>query len=122
MEALFTYRGKAVTQEDVVFIRGLIAQNPGDSRWRISHKLCQAWNWVQPNGVLRDMVCRGLLLALHRGGHIVLPAPRRVMPNPRAQRTRPEPVVMEAEPIRGALADLMPLTFRQVRRTTEEPL
>jgi hypothetical protein len=29
---------------------------------------------------------------------------------------------MAAEPIRGALADLMPLTFRQVRRTAEEPL
>ena len=52
MEALLTYRGKRITQEDVVFIRGLIAQNPGDSRWRLSQKLCQAWNWRQANGAL----------------------------------------------------------------------
>ena len=67
MEALLTYRGKRITQEDVVFIRGLIAQNPGDSRWSLSHKLCQAWNWRQANGALRDMVCRGLMLALAAG-------------------------------------------------------
>jgi hypothetical protein len=43
MEALLTYRGKRITEEDVVFIRGLIAQNPEDSRWRLSQKLCLAW-------------------------------------------------------------------------------
>ena len=33
MEVLLTYRGKRITQEDVLFIRDLIAQNPSDSRW-----------------------------------------------------------------------------------------
>ena len=74
MEALLTYRGKRITQEDVTFIREFIAQNPGDSRRRLSQKLCQAWNWRQANGALRDMVCRGLMLALQRAGHIELPA------------------------------------------------
>ena len=44
------YRGKAVTDEEVVFIREFIAQNSGDSRWMLSRKLCQAWDWRQPNG------------------------------------------------------------------------
>jgi hypothetical protein len=60
------YRGRVVTAEDVVFIRDLIAQHPGLSRRRLSAKLCEAWQWKQANGVLRDMVCRGLLLMLHR--------------------------------------------------------
>src|SRR5512136_2159055 len=77
MEALLTYRAKRITQEDVAFIRDLIAQHPGDSRWNLSHKLCQAWNWRQPNGALRDMVCRGLMLALQRAGYIELPPKKR---------------------------------------------
>ena len=78
---LLRYRGRDVGPEDVVFIRALIAQNPGLSRRRLSVELCGAWNWVQPNGTLRDMVCRGLLLALHRTGLIGLPAPRVTPPN-----------------------------------------
>ncbi|MCP4626011.1 MAG: transposase, partial [bacterium] len=46
------------------FIKRLIAENPGDSRRGLSKKLCEAWNWIQPNGALRDMVCRGFLLRL----------------------------------------------------------
>ena len=74
METLLTYRGKKITQEAVVFIRGFIAQNPGDSRWRLSQKLCQAWNWQQPNRALRDMVDQDLMLTLQRTGYIELPA------------------------------------------------
>jgi hypothetical protein len=66
------------------------------------------------------MVCRGLMLALHRAGHIVLPAQRQVPPNPLAQRCKPQPLMLEDEPIRCALQELLPLTFRQVRRTEEE--
>jgi len=67
---MFTYRGKIINDQDIVFINELIAQNPGDSRWALSKKLCLAWNWVQPNGALRDMVCRGMMLGLHRAGYI----------------------------------------------------
>jgi hypothetical protein len=85
MEALLTYRGKKITQEEVTFIRGLIAQNLGDSRWALSHKLCQAWNWKQANGALRDMVCRGLMLSLQRAGYIDLPVKKRNPVNPLVQ-------------------------------------
>lgn len=84
------HRGRTVTDADVVFIRQLIAAHPRASRRALSKKLCEAWNWVQPNGVPRDMVCRGLMLALHRAGHIELPPVRWVNPNPLAQgRRRP---------------------------------
>ena len=120
MAELLKYRGRPVTDADAAFLRDLIQRNPTASRCVLSRLVCQAWNWVQPNGALRDMVCRGLMLALHRGGHIVLPPQRWVPANPLAQRRQPAPLTMEAEPIRCALKDLLPLTFRQVRRTEDE--
>ena len=121
MATLLTYRGREVTDADAAFLRDLIERNPTASRRALSRLACEAWNWVQPNGALRDMVCRGLMLALHRSGHLVLPARRQVCLNPLAHRGKPAPVAVEAEPIRSALRDLLPLTFVQVRRTQEEP-
>lgn len=120
MAELLRYRGRVVTEADAAFLRGLIERNPAANRRALSRLVCQAWNWVQPNGVPREMVCRGLMLALHRSGHIVLPAPRRAAPNPLARHRKPVPVYLEADPIRSALRDLQPLTFRQVRRTGQE--
>jgi hypothetical protein len=120
MVELLKYRGRIVSDADAAFLRDLIERNPTASRCALSRLTCQAWNWVQPNGTPRDMVCRGLMLKLHRCGHIVLPAQQKVPPNPLAQRSKPEPLTMEAEPIRCSLKDLLPLSFRQVRRTAEE--
>ncbi len=69
-DVLLSYRGRLIRAADVTFLRELIAQNPTLSRRRLSAKVCEAWQWVQPNGQLRDMVCRGLMLALHRAGQI----------------------------------------------------
>ena len=76
------YRGRAVTPNDVGFIRRLLAANPDASRRRLSAILCEEWQWKQPNGALCDMVCRGLLLMLHRAGEIELPAIRQISRNP----------------------------------------
>lgn len=122
MEALLTYRGKLVTTEDVAFIRRLIDQNSGDSRWVLSKKLCQAWGWRQPNGALRDMVCRGLMLALDRAGYVELPARKRTPFNPLVQRKKPALLAIDPHPLQGPLSDILPLEIRQVRRTALEAL
>ncbi len=122
MEALLTYRGKRITEEDVIFIRGLICQNPGDSRWRLSHKLCQAWNWRQTNGALREMVCRGLMLALERAGYIELPTKKQNPLNPLVQREKPPVAVIDPRPIESPLSSILPLEIHQVRRTPFEKL
>ena len=122
MKPVLRYRGREITDSDVAFIRALIATHPAASRRALSKLLCEAWGWVQPNGVLRDMVCRGLLLALHRAGHIELPPVRRVPPNNIVARRRPEPVAVDRTPLCGSLAEMGPLDLRQVRRSTEEPL
>jgi len=117
------YRGKDITAQEVEFIKNFIAQNPALSRRALSAQLCQAWNWVQANGRLRSMVCRGMMLALHRAGHIQLPPVRHQPPNPLAQRRQPAPLARAAwEPIQAAVRELGTLEIRQVRRTPEEPL
>ena len=112
------YRGRKITPADIVFIRELIAKNPTLSRRRLSAKLCRAWNWVQPNGELKDMVCRGLMLELHRQGQIELPAKRKKPLNPLAKRRKPllDEDTLDRSPLDGRLNDIQPIEFRQVRR------
>jgi hypothetical protein len=111
-----------ITDDDLVFIRGLIAENPELSRRGLSIKLCEAWNWVQANGALRDMVCRGLMLMLHRQGLIDLPALRRVGRSSRGAAAKPPAVSIGSAPLSMSLAELGVLVIRQVRRTPEEAL
>ena len=122
METVLSYRHRAVTNSDVMFIRSLIAEHPDSSRRNLSKKLCQAWNWVQANGALRDMVCRGLMLQLHREGFIELPPVRRVIHNPLAQRAKPTLVDIDDAPLHASFAEIGPLDLRQVRRTPDEAL
>jgi hypothetical protein len=122
MTLQFRYRGKVLTGEDIAFINQLIGENPNDSRWALSKKLCLAWNWLQPNGALRDMVCRGLMLELHRCGHIKLPAQKRCVLNPLINRKKPGKVKIDQTLIDARLSDIKPLEFRQVRRTPSEKL
>ena len=89
MDVVLRYRGRIVAQPDLVLIRSLIEEHPAASRRELSRKLCRAWNWVQANGAACDMVCRGLMLALDRAGHITLPPPKGRPPNPLAVRARP---------------------------------
>jgi hypothetical protein len=122
METLMRYRGREVTGEEVVFIREFIARNSGDSRWMLSRKLCQVWDWRQPNGALRDMVCRGLMLQLSRAGHIELPPTRMKILNPLVHRKKPLRVEIDQTAIEGKLSDIGPIEFSQVRRTDAEAL
>src|SRR5213595_3491730 len=121
MASEWRYRGRVVTADDVTSIRQLIAGNPGASRRRLSEKLCETWQWKQANGALRDMVCRGLLLMLHRAGQIELPPVKFVPHNPLVRRVRPAAVPIDTTPLEGRLDQIQPLTFTQVRRTSEEP-
>jgi hypothetical protein len=120
-EVVMSYRGRVIRQGDVQFLRELIAGNPGLSRNALSLKVCRLWNWVQPNGQLRDMVCRSLMLALHRAGHIQLPAPRlRAVNNAIGHRRVTQLQFLDTTPIEGSLASLGQLEIRMVRRAEGE--
>ena len=122
-DVLLSFRGRQIRAADAAFLRELIAAHPGLSRRQLSVKVCQAWHWVQPNGQLRDMVCRGLMLALHRAGHIELPAKRQSPPNNALTHRRVMAVPpYDTTPIEGSLASLGPLEIRLVRRAEGEDL
>lgn len=123
MDEVFRYRSRSLRAEDIAGLRRLIAHHPKASRWRLSKLVCEAWGWRQSNGTLCDMVCRSLMLALHRAGHIELPEKKHSPPNSLAQRSRPATdFLLDQSPVECRLNELRPLTIRPVRRTAEESL
>nr|MBC8417525.1 DUF4338 domain-containing protein [Desulfobacterales bacterium] len=79
------------------------------------------WNWRQPNGRLKDMACREVLLTLKRKGLISLP-PRLYSAN-NEKRNRSVPVVeIERIPLEGKPSDFEPVRLQLVRNTSLEPL
>ena len=116
------HRGRIITPGDITVIQQLIDANPRASRRQLSAMLCEAWQWKQANGALRDMVCRGMLLMLDRAGQIQLPAVKKRPNNPLARRPTPAPVLIETTPIQSALKSIQPVQIEQVRRTGDERL
>jgi hypothetical protein len=122
MPVPYSYRGRVITPEDILFLRQFIAEHSQLSRRKLSAKVCEAWEWRQANGALCDMVCRGLLLMLHRAGEIQLPEVRFVPRNPLVDRERPAPVLIDTTPVIAQVNQLRPVEVQQVRRTGDEPL
>lgn len=124
-EEILCFRGRMVSKTDIVFIRQLIGANPKASRRRLSTLLCQAWNWAQPNGQLKDMLCRTFMLLLHRQGHITLPAKRtEPVNNVVARRWRQTSLTppLKMPPLEMTLKELGLVEIQQVRRTPLESL
>ncbi len=122
MSELFTYRKRIITSQDIDYLTKLIADNPQKSRYALSLMVCREWNWAQPNGVLKDGVCRGLMLKLHRDGFIKLPAPKKPFPGGRqSQRPIRKPDI-DTTPICSNVNNLQPIIIKQVRRTEHEKL
>lgn len=120
MNVVLMHKGQAITEGDVAEIRALMGERAWTRR-ALSIALCAQRGWVQENGTPRDAACRALLLALHRAGHIELPAPRYTFREP-WRRLRPHHVEVPTEPVEGTLRELGPVELRQVARTPEEAI
>ena len=102
MTTILTYRNRTITQDDIAFIKKVIAEYSAEGRTAISRRICHAWDWRQANGQLKDMVCRSLLLILERQHYIVLPpkiksnnnSGRRISPRSRLRPTSNRSQVM----------------------------
>ena len=121
-KTILKYRGRNVTQDDIFYIKSLISKEPNIGRCELSRQVCRAWNWHQPNGSLKDMVCRGLLLQLEREGHIVLPPRKQTPINPFLNRQAPEKVEIDQSVLAAPLNAIQPIRIVQVRRTSLEKL
>jgi hypothetical protein len=99
---------------DLGTIRDIISQNQGLSRYKISRKIAEHWNWTNASGVLKDMSCRNLLKRLEEKGHIQLP-PRRHPGCNRMHRQRIA-VTHSIDPINTSLRELGTVSLRVVHR------
>lgn len=108
-------QGRRIGAEELAQIKGLLAAQPGWSRWRVSVELARLWNWRSATGQLKDMAARTLLLKLAQRRRIELPPRRRASPNRMRHKQMPtlEHAVCE-EPLHGPLSGLLPLTFTEV--------
>lgn len=98
---------------DVALIREWLRTHPGSNRTRLSRALCEAWNWRNGAGRLKDMAARSLLLKLEARGEIQLPARRTASVN--ALRNRPAlGMAHEAEVMAGPLNQFQPVSLQLV--------
>lgn len=122
MDGEIRYRGKNYSAREIDEIREVITTYRDRSRRFISGEICRRWGWRQPNGVLKDMICRGLLLQLEAQGLVELPPRRKNPPNSLLAPRKPAVVEVDETPIVGLLSDLTPIELHQVRRTPLEKL
>lgn len=66
-------RGRTITAADVSLIKILVKRYYDKGRTYISEELSRYWHWHQPNGKLKDMSCRYILLWLENNGYLKLP-------------------------------------------------
>jgi len=116
-----TIRKRTITSIDLEFIQATIDDNWNKSRTQISKILCRKWNWRQPNGRLKDMACREILLTLYRNNLINYPPAVHDGRN----KTRNQyitPVDIDRTPIDCPLSELKPLQLKIARGTNFELL
>ena len=116
-----TIRKRTITDADIVQIQATVDALWNQGRKHISKVLCQQWNWFQPNGRLKDMACRELLLTLNRKGLITLPPRLTSANNEKRNRTIPA-VNIDRSPFQEKLANLGFVDLKPVRNTKLEPL
>jgi hypothetical protein len=116
-----TIRKRTITKADLDSIQIAVNEHWNKGRTPISQILCQQWNWVQPNGQLKDMACREVLLTLKRKGLLRLPPRKNSAYNEKRNQFIPI-VTIDQTPIACKLADLPPVELKLVRNTKLEPL
>ena len=114
------FRGKHFSGDDLAVFRRIIEENWQTSRCAISREICRQFNWRQPNGHLKEGICRTLLVRLERKNMIELPEPIR-MPEPVPADIKPKPVTIDQTPIRGPVEEVKnQLSFLEVKKTPQE--
>ena len=116
------YCGRSISPDDIETVRALISQDPNLTRAALSRKLCVLWQWLKPNGELKDMTCWVALARMQEDGLIVLP-PSRL---PAGRRGRPSfPPTPASDPqaaIQQPVHELGLLSLRLVQGTAQSRL
>lgn len=115
MESIvFRYRSRALSQDDIDVINGTIAQHYSRGRSYISRVLCRQWNWLQPNGNLKEYAARDLLLRLEEKDLIQLP-PRLRPKNNLKQKSFAQTPFFNRAPLYGSVNHYVDLKIQLVQ-------
>jgi hypothetical protein len=107
-------QGRPFGPQQLAQVQALIGQHGDWSRYRLSRQLAWLWDWRTPQGQLKDMAARTLLLKLQEQGWVTLP-PRRMASPTRSGRPPVNPgPALEPTAVVGPLQELSPLRLQEV--------
>ncbi len=109
-------QGRPFGPEALAQIQALLRQQGDGSRYRLSRELARLWDWRTPQGQLKDMAARTLLLKLQGRGWIELPPPRMKSPTRSGRAPVSAGLALDQSPVACALAEVVPLQWREVSR------
>jgi hypothetical protein len=112
-------QGREIRPADVGLIRDWLQAHPSSNRTRLSRALCEAWNWRNGAGRLKDMAARSLLLKLEARGAIQLP-PRRTASVNGLRNRQALAVEHEPEALEGPLRRFQPVALELVSEGSSE--
>lgn len=119
VQCALVLQGRSIGAAELLQLRSLLESRPEWSRYRLSVELCLLWNWRAPNGQLKDMAARTLLLKLEQRGQVRLPPKRRPSPN-RMLHKQVRAVAHTREAIHDPLAQLAPLAVIELSQRPED--
>ena len=108
------YSGRDFSSNEIKQIQSLIKQNPTFTRLRLSKEVCQLFQWLKPDGNLKDMSCRVAMLRMQRDGIIDLPAPTCAKAS--LKKIKFTPATDPQTPITCAVNQLPPLRLQMVSK------
>ncbi|NRA37527.1 MAG: DUF4338 domain-containing protein [Planctomycetes bacterium] len=111
----YIYSGRQFSEEELLLIREIIAAKDKPHRKEISQRVCRAIGWYRPNGLLKEMSCRNVLLKMHEHGLITLPPPSRSNGN-RTRNKKPRKTAAgdPQQAVNEKLSALRPLQIKPV--------
>lgn len=101
-------RRRLIQAADLELIRQLIVAEGARGRSHLSNRLCELWDWRQPNGHYRQIACRELLRRLESKGLIQLPAPLKAARRAGYRNQTRLPELWDTLTVAGPLADFLP--------------
>jgi len=113
---MIRYSGRDFTSKEIKQIRSLIKQNPKFNRMRLSKEVCRLFQWLKPDGNLKDMSCRVAMLRMQKDGVIVLPPPSHA--KGAVKKIKFTPATDPHSPVVCAVNELPPLCLQLVSKNT----
>lgn len=107
-------QGRPFGPEALAQVQGLLGQQADWSRYRLSRELARRWDWRTPQGQLKDMAARTLLLKLQEQGWIELPPARMKSPTRSGRAPASDGPALDQSPVVCALEEVVPLQLHEV--------